>query len=153
LFAEELLLLDLTDVYCRALNSQSATLKPPEWLNQTVLYVLPAWAGRHVDTEHRRLVEQILRRETPAHLLTSIVWATYNDFKELRRLKEDFDRPTHSTPSAAADQPAIELARFLNDTLRSVFPLACLNRSAVLGRSQLTPPPSSTNTPTNGAGQ
>ncbi|MFN9287111.1 MAG: hypothetical protein ACK6EB_03505, partial [Planctomyces sp.] len=154
LFAEELLLLDLTDVYCRALNSQSATPKPLEWLNQTVLYVLPAWAGRHVDTEHRRLVEQILRRETPAHLLTSIVWATYNDFKELRRLKEDFDRPTHSTPSAAADPPAIELARFLNDTLRSVFPLACLDRSAVLGRSQLINPQLlQPTTPTNGAGQ
>jgi hypothetical protein len=154
LFAEELLLLDLTDVYCRALNSQSATPKPPEWLNQTLLYVLPAWAGRHVDTEHRRLVEQILRRETPAHLLTSIVWATYNDFKELRRLKKNFDRPTHSSPSVAVDQPAIELAKFLQDTLRSVFPLACLNRSAVLGRSQLTNPELLKPTPpTNGAGQ
>jgi hypothetical protein len=107
-----------------------------------------------VDTEHRRLVEQILRRETPAHLLTSIVWATYNDFKELRRLKKNFDRPTHSSPSVAVDQPAIELAKFLQDTLRSVFPLACLNRSAVLGRSQLTNPELLKPTPpTNGAGQ
>ncbi len=52
--------------------------------------ILPAYAGRFRDIEFRRWAEQLIRRETPAHILPRICWIGRDDMATLERLYRDW---------------------------------------------------------------
>lgn len=45
--------------------------------------VLPAWAGRFASMDFRRFAEEVIREETPAHLLPRICWVGPKDMADL----------------------------------------------------------------------
>ena len=45
--------------------------------------VLPAWAGRFSNMDFRRFAEEIIRQETPAHVLPKVCWVGKDDMAML----------------------------------------------------------------------
>ncbi len=101
--------------------------------------VLPAYAGRFATMAFRRFVEDVIREETPAHLLPKICWIGRDDMRRLERAYRDW--LGIRSGETAADRTA-KLQRFI-DTLydvKNVYPAgvikACV-RGEDPGRFQL----------------
>jgi len=67
-----------------------------------VSIVLPSWSPRFRDTRFRRLVEDTLRREAPAHVYARICWVNHDQMRELEVALEDWQAKL----AALASQPA-----------------------------------------------
>jgi hypothetical protein len=64
--------------------------------------VVPSWSPRFRDMRFRRLVEDTLRREAPAHVFVRICWLSHEQMKQLERALEDWQ----SKLAALAREPA-----------------------------------------------
>lgn len=118
-----------------------------------VSIVLPAWSPRFRDMKFRRLVEDTLRRETPAHVYPRICWVNHDQMKALEVALDDWEPRLASLardaatcapgddgtrtgrlplpePPTAADQAYASSLERLVDTLyrlTNVYPLARLH--------------------------
>jgi hypothetical protein len=52
--------------------------------------ILPAYSSRFRKMNFRRFVEQVIREETPAHILPKICWINKDDMAELEKLYRDW---------------------------------------------------------------
>ncbi|MEO8601076.1 MAG: diguanylate cyclase, partial [bacterium] len=107
--------------------------------------ILPAYAGRFVDMDFRRFVEETIRGETPAHLLLKICWISRDDMARFEAAYRDW---LQVAASAAAPEDRAPTLRRLFDALyevKNVYPPTALGECGVgdetsqfiLGRSAL----------------
>jgi hypothetical protein len=118
-----------------------------------VSIVLPSWSPRFRDVRFRRLVEDTLRREAPAHIYPRICWVNHEQMKQLETALDDWqprlaalardagacgtnDAHTRTgrlelpEPAGTADNEYKASLRVLTDVLYSltnVYPLAQLH--------------------------
>lgn len=52
--------------------------------------VLPAYAGRFRKMDFRRFVEEVIREETPAHILPKICWVDWEDMRKLETVYREW---------------------------------------------------------------
>ena len=104
--------------------------------------ILPAYAGRFNDMNFRRFAEEVVREETPAHVLPKICWISREDMVELQK----YYREWLSLKAGEKTEPRQEiLANFINKlfTLRNSYPSHSLhecdgeNKQFILGQTRL----------------
>jgi hypothetical protein len=109
--------------------------------------VLPALAPRFRNMEFRRYAEEVIREETPAHLLAKICWVSDDDLSAIEAAWRAWQAVLAGTDAAGA---AAKLAALADALFRAknVYPASALADCAapekfVLGRSALgsEPPP------------
>jgi uncharacterized protein len=76
--------------------------------------VLPAYADRFEDMQFRRWAEQVIREETPAHVLPRVCWISRDEMVEFERVYRDW------IYLSAGREPAARRQK-LNDFVRSLF--------------------------------
>ena len=95
----------------------------PGWM---ILIILPAYAGRFVSIDRRQEVEQMIFRETPAHLMPCVRWVS---FAGMQKLEEQLFA---ATPDWSA------LLGVLNDNdLQTLHPLTALDAGSTINRTAL----------------
>jgi hypothetical protein len=82
-------------------------VKDPYSFRLTVL--LPSWPARFQDLRFRRLVEQTVRREAPAHVLPKICWISHESMRDMERRHDAFASALARLVELDA-QPALEPA-------------------------------------------
>ncbi|HET9440037.1 MAG TPA: hypothetical protein VFO52_07695 [Longimicrobiales bacterium] len=87
--------------------------------------VLPAFAGRFRDMEFRRWCEQVIREETPAHILPRICWIGRDDMAELERTYREWISLKSGRERARRAQ---RLSSFIHSlfAVRNVYPVQSL---------------------------
>jgi len=83
--------------------------------------VLPAYAERFLNMDFRLYVENIIRRETPAHILPKICWASADDIAGLEKALFDWHRIISGKTTARRTQIMQTLIQRLF-SIKSVFP-------------------------------
>jgi hypothetical protein len=91
---------------------------------------LPAWPQRFRKTENRQLLESIIQRETPAHILPRILWLTPRD---MCRMESNYKKWLHwlNTGSSCGDFKPDDLIELLFST-----PFDCMSDVACGQESQ-----------------
>jgi hypothetical protein len=87
--------------------------------------VLPAYAGRFTNMDFRIFTEEVIRQETPAHILPRICWV---DLDHMQKVEKAYHEWLQSRAAAAADQNVKLGALF--DALgaaRNVYPTQTLH--------------------------
>ncbi|HZI11161.1 MAG TPA: diguanylate cyclase, partial [Myxococcus sp.] len=85
-------------------------------------FILPAYAGRFRDMDFRRFVEEVIRQETPAHLLPKICWVS----KEDMALVEQAYKPWLELRAGVSTEGRKEKLQALLDALyhvKNVYPV------------------------------
>lgn len=104
--------------------------------------VLPAYAGRFQNMDFRRFVEEIIREETPAHVLPKICWINEDAMGKLEGAYRDWISLRSGGPSADRAATLRRFERVLYE-VRNVYPTQTLAGCAegeqpfVLGRTAL----------------
>ena len=75
--------------------------------------VLPAWPQRFRTKENRQLIEQILYRETPAHILLRVLWLSPSDLCRFEFLYHNWSRWLAGKPVCDNHNAPCELIDFL----------------------------------------
>ena len=73
---------------CPNLNCTDCSEADPYSYRLTI--ILPAYSDRFRNMNFRRFVEQVIREETPAHILPKICWIDKYDMAELEKLYRDW---------------------------------------------------------------
>ena len=84
--------------------------------------VLPAYAGRFRQMEFRRFVEEVIREETPAHILPKVCWIAEDDMAGFEAACRDW---IDLRSGASEEDRAAKLTRFrdLLYSLKNVYPV------------------------------
>ena len=90
--------------------------------------VLPYWPGRFTNTDFRKLMENKLRAEAPAHVFLTICWISYHHLEAFERayknwLLEKLKQPTNQESISQALQNLIEIL----ESLRNIYPVGTLH--------------------------
>lgn len=88
--------------------------------------VLPAWAGRFASMDFRRFAEEVIREETPAHLLPKICWVSREDMAKLETACHDWLASRAGADAAARSTKLAALIKVLF-AVRSVYPASPLH--------------------------
>lgn len=107
--------------------------------------LLPAYAGRFVDMDFRRFVEETIRRETPAHLLPTICWISRDDMRAFEDAYRGWLAVAPSAEPSAERRTALTALLEVLYTSKNVYPPTALGecgigdetRQFILGRSAL----------------
>lgn len=75
--------------------------------------LLPAWPERFRKKENRELVEQVLYRETPAHIMLRILWVSPQDLCRFESLYRNWTRWLAGKRVCDGGNPPCDLIRFL----------------------------------------
>ena len=75
--------------------------------------VLPSWPERFRKKENRQLVEKLLYREMPAHILLRILWLTPQDVCRFEGIYRQWTKWLALKPVCADYEPACKLINFL----------------------------------------
>jgi hypothetical protein len=87
--------------------------------------VLPAYAGRFVSMDFRRFAEEVIREETPAHILPKICWASREDMAGLETACHDWLASRAGADAAARKVKLAALIKVLF-AVKSVYPVGQL---------------------------
>jgi len=87
--------------------------------------VLPAYAGRFVSMDFRRFAEEVIREETPAHILPKICWVSREDMARLETAYHDWLASRAGADAAARKDKLAALIKVLF-AVRSVYPVGQL---------------------------
>jgi hypothetical protein len=106
--------------------------------------ILPAYGSRFEDMEFRRWCEQIIREETPAHILPKICWINREDMVLLEILYHDWIAVKAGTDMSAAERKLADFIAALF-AVKNVYPVQSLfecddlsaDEKFILGRSAL----------------
>lgn len=80
---------------------------------------LPAWPERFRKNENRQIVEKLLYREMPSHILLRILWLTPQDLCKFESIYHQWTKWLALKPVCADYEPACRLINFLfNEDLR-----------------------------------
>lgn len=104
--------------------------------------ILPAYADRFSDMNFRRFAEEVIREETPAHILPKICWISREDMVELQEYYREWLELKASKPT---EQRQEILTNFINKlfALRNSYPSQPLhecdgdNKQFILGQTRL----------------
>jgi hypothetical protein len=88
--------------------------------------VLPAYAGRFASMDFRRFAEEVIREETPAHILPKICWVSREDMAALETACHDWLASRAGTDAAARRDKLADLIKVLF-AVRSVYPASPLH--------------------------
>jgi hypothetical protein len=109
-----------------------------------VQFVLPAYAGRFQSMDFRRYVEEVIRQETPAHILPKVCWVNGDDMASLEGPYREWLalRAGATTANRTAKLTALIDALYL---VKNVYPTQALHDCAgeegdppfILGRTAL----------------
>jgi len=83
--------------------------------------ILPAYASRFANMDFRRFVEEVIREETPAHILPRICWISKDDMAALEKTYRDW---IYLKAAAETAQRKVKIQAFI-DTLfavRNIYP-------------------------------
>jgi hypothetical protein len=83
--------------------------------------VLPAYAGRFVNMDFRRFAEEVIREETPAHLLPKICWISRDDMARLEAAYHDGLEGRAGADAAARREKLVALIAALF-AVKNVYP-------------------------------
>ncbi|WP_342375412.1 diguanylate cyclase [Myxococcus stipitatus] len=90
-----------------------------------VQFILPAYAGRFRDMDFRRFAEEVIRQETPAHLLPKVCWVSRED---MARVEQAY-KPWLELRAGVSKEGRTEKLQALIDALyqvKNVYPVARL---------------------------
>ena len=106
--------------------------------------ILPAYGSRFQSMDFRRFAEELIREETPAHILPKICWISKT---EMARFEKDYREWLYLKAGAAKSRRREKLSRFIEAlfTLRNVYPSEHLHECGpeeerpkfILGRTAL----------------
>lgn len=90
-----------------------------------VQFILPAYAGRFRDMDFRRFAEEVIRQETPAHLLPKVCWVSRED---MTRVAQAYKPWLELTADATAEERAAKLQALIDALyqVKNVYPVARL---------------------------
>lgn len=83
--------------------------------------VLPAYAERFLNMDFRQYVENVIRRETPAHILPKICWASAEDIAAIEKALFDWHQLISGRTTVRRSQTMQTLIQRLF-SIKSVFP-------------------------------
>lgn len=75
--------------------------------------VLPAWPHRFRNTSNRQIIEQLLNREAPAHVLVRILWLTPHDMLEFEAHYRNWQRKLAKNTLCSTEFDVCEFISFL----------------------------------------
>jgi len=104
---------------CAASNSSVCAENDP--YSYRIHIILPAYGSRFQSMDFRRFAEEVIREETPAHILPKICWISKED---MARLEKDYRDWIHLKAGAEKAQRGEKLSRFIETlfTIRNVYP-------------------------------
>jgi len=86
-----------------------------------VHFVLPAYAGRFANMDFRRFAEEVIREETPAHILPKVCWAGREDMERLETAYREW-LESRAGENAAARQDALGRLIDVLFKVKNVYP-------------------------------
>lgn len=104
---------------CAASNSSVCAENDP--YSYRIHIILPAYGSRFQSMDFRRFAEEVIREETPAHILPKICWISKED---MARLEKDYRDWIYLKADAERAQRKEKLSRFIETlfTIRNVYP-------------------------------
>ena len=104
---------------CRDPNCSDCAEEDP--YSYRIHVILPAYSSRFSNMDFRRFVEQVIREETPAHILPRICWISKDDMKALEKAYRDW---IYIKAGAETTQPTDKLRAFSEVlfAVRNVYP-------------------------------
>jgi hypothetical protein len=87
--------------------------------------VLPAYAGRFTNMEFRRFVEEVIREETPAHILPKVCWISRERMRTVETTYREWLELPRNANAATRAQALAALIGIL-ETIKNVYPASRL---------------------------
>ncbi len=112
---------------CAAANSSVCAENDP--YSHRIHIILPAYGSRFQSMDFRRFAEEVIREETPAHILPKICWIGKED---MARLEKDYRDWIYLKAGAERAQRKEKLSGFIETlfTIRNVYPAEHLHECA-----------------------
>lgn len=90
-------------------------------------FILPAYAGRFSNMDFRRHAEDVIRAETPAHILPKVCWISADDMKKVESAYRDWIQAQAGGAGAAGYPDKLHRLASTLSAIKNVYPSRQLN--------------------------